>query len=184
MRKQLQFFFAYRYIDHKSFKWQNKRRILKLWKVIKRMRPLERMSCQWEMSGGGNDPGVLSATQICPYTLRCRVTKPILPIRDGGVGGFLFLLKLCQIPSLLTQNREFGKSLWTYLAKVENSHHSSLLGLVKGWWLPPPYQALHRYLRSWFLIWVKLCISPKLSLPKRYVYLTKIVSPSKDMLRS
>lgn len=34
--------------------------------------------------------GVLSATQICPHTLRCRITKPILPIWDGGAGRLPF----------------------------------------------------------------------------------------------
>lgn len=30
--------------------------------------------------------GVLNAPQICPHTPRCRITKPILPIWDGGTG--------------------------------------------------------------------------------------------------
>lgn len=69
-------FFAYIYIGHKSFKWQNKS-ILKvehwqLWKVNKSMGHLERKSCQSERAGGGDGPGSIKSSNVqCHHLNTC-----------------------------------------------------------------------------------------------------------------
>lgn len=131
-------FFAYVYIDHNSFEWQNKN-VLKvehwqLWKVNERMGHLGTKRNQWKMARGGDGPGSVKNSNVkynhlmvpCTQVQNCQVYPPTPTPPQGNaspailsgmvemeLGRLPYLLELCKSLSMFTQSKKFEESFWS-----------------------------------------------------------------------